>query len=126
MQNYEIFDLLETIYDSNFLDSIELIMIKESEYKKSNFFKKTKIPLGSLYEKYFLYKNSKYGIDEKISNFLNDVDEDRIVSFLESIISKLISSEQSKEIFNNIIEMLDTKDLEEMAKEFKNTIEKIK
>jgi predicted transcriptional regulator len=53
MNTTEIYDLLDTIYEANFLESIEIIIQEEPQYKKSEFYKKTKVPLSTLSDKYF-------------------------------------------------------------------------
>jgi hypothetical protein len=53
MNTTEIYYFLETVYDANFLEAIEIIVEEEPKYKKSEFYKKTKVPLLTLCEKYF-------------------------------------------------------------------------
>ena len=43
----------------DFLGSIELIHSKEKEYKKSEIFKKTSIPLMILYKEFYMWQKSQ-------------------------------------------------------------------
>jgi hypothetical protein len=76
MTQIELQQLLDNIYELSFLESILLIQEKDSLYKKSDFFKQTKIPLVNLYEKYFIYMNSKYSIEDKLNDFITKIDID--------------------------------------------------
>jgi predicted transcriptional regulator len=78
MNEIRLLEVLEKIYSLSFLESILEIQKEEANYKKSNFFKQTKIPLSTLYEKFFIYKNSRYGFDQKINDFITNIDVNKL------------------------------------------------
>lgn len=78
MNQIEILTLLEEIYELPFLESILKIQENSIDYKKTEYFKITKIPLSDLYEKYFFYRNSKYSFDEKMNEFITNIDIDQL------------------------------------------------
>jgi hypothetical protein len=79
MDNLELQMLLDELYTESFLESIEMIYEKESEYKKSSFYKQTKIPLIQLYEKYFQYRMLNYSMQEKFNDFIKEIDAKQII-----------------------------------------------
>jgi hypothetical protein len=74
MDNLTLQILLDDLYNESFLNSIEIIYEKELEYKKSSFYKQTKIPLIQLYEKYFQYRTLQYSMQEKLNDFIKRID----------------------------------------------------
>jgi hypothetical protein len=79
MDNLELQILLDELYTESFLDSIQIIYEKESEYKKSSFYKQTKITLIQLYEKYFQYRMLNYSMQEKFNDFIKEIDAKQII-----------------------------------------------
>jgi transcriptional/translational regulatory protein YebC/TACO1 len=126
MNKTEIYDLLDTIYEANFLDSIEIITEEESKYKKSEFYKQTKVPLATLCEKYFHWRNSENSIKDELLSFVYNLDEDAVVKTLTNLIKKLESSEDVQRIVEAIAESLDPKDLKNLSEEFQETVSKLK
>jgi len=107
MTKIEIQALLDKAKDSSFLNSIELLMMNESNYKKSDFYKQTRIPLLSLYEKYFVYHESKYSISEKINEFLYDFDNDELADKIVDTFEKLQKNERIIKFVSKVLEQFD-------------------
>lgn len=107
MTKIEIQQLLEEAKDKNFLSSIELLTINESNYKKSDFYKQTRIPLLSLYEKYFVYHESKYSVSEKINQFLYDFDNDELADKIVDTFEKLQKNERIIKFISKVLEKFD-------------------
>lgn len=126
MNIIELQELLEQVYRQDFLESIELIIEKEPLYKKSDFYKNTKIPLSTLYEKYFIYMNSKYSIEEKINDFITKIDIDKLADVSVGWIEKLEESDKFNKILNLILERFDLSKLEKSQKEFESIVSEIK
>jgi predicted transcriptional regulator len=126
MTEIELQELLEELYNETFLDSIKLIYEKEISYKKSDFFKATKIPLSTLYEKYFIYMNSKYSIEDKLNDFITKIDTDKLTDISLDWIEKLEDNDKFNKIINIILEKFDLSKLQEGQKEIESIISDIK
>lgn len=114
MNNFDIQLLLDEIRERNFLNSIELIYKKNPEYKKSDFYKNTRIPLEILYEKYFHFYNANYSLTEKMEAFIEGVNPDTLSNIIISTLEKLESNENFKE---KIIKILENFNIEELMKQ---------
>lgn len=126
MNNIELQELLEKIYREDFLESIELIIEKEPFYKKSDFYKSTRIPLSTLYEKYFIYANSKYSFEDKMNDFITKIDTDKLVDLSTEWIEKLEGNDKFNKILNLILEKFDLTKLQKDQKEIESIISEIK
>ncbi len=126
MNTTEIYYFLETVYDANFLEAIEIIVEEEPKYKKSEFYKKTKVPLLTLCEKYFYWRKNENSLRDELMSFVYNLDEDTVVKTLTNLIKKLESSEDVQRIISMIAESLDPNDLKDISEEFKQTVNKLK
>jgi hypothetical protein len=79
MNNLDIQSLLNELYDKPFLELIEALSQKESEYKKTSFYKQTKIPLALLFEKYLQHKTLQYSLKEQVKDFIEEVDFENVL-----------------------------------------------
>jgi ubiquinone biosynthesis protein Coq4 len=129
MTKIQLQQLLEKAYNSHFLESIEILIEKETEYKKSDFFKQTKISLFVLYEKFFAYQESKYSLSNKIDEFINDIDTDKLSELLVEALDKISTNERLKEMISKFLENFDldklignSEELQAVLKDFKNKI----
>ena len=122
MTKLEIQLLLEQAYESTFLDSIELLKNKNKDYKKSNFYKETRIPLAQLYQSFFAYQKTNMDIADKINHYLNNIDTDIIVNKM----TDFIENDKVKEIINVIIEKFDFEKLMEASEELNKSIQNLK
>lgn len=94
MDNKKLIEKLDQIMEKeNFCDMIEELLAFKKEYKKTKFYKITKIPL----QKFFtMYKQFK-GIDlKKIFNSANDSFKDLKGSEFLRIVQEIIDENQSK------------------------------
>ena len=126
MNELELLELLENLYKMSFLDSIKEIQEKELLYKKSDFFKSTKIPLTTLYEKFFIYTNSRYSFEEKLNEFIIKLDVDRLTDLAVDWIEKLEQNEKFSQILQKIIEKFDLKEIKEAQEDIANFVSDVK
>jgi hypothetical protein len=123
MKQYEINVMLEEAYEKEFLDMILFLKKEEKEYKTSEFYKETKIPLMELYKNYFEYKKSQENFIEK---YIKDLNEDLIEEKISLIIDKLENNELIKEKLNQFLGTFNLEQLvqesEELFKNLKNEI----
>jgi len=126
MTKLEIQLLLDEAKDSDFLNSIEILDEKQSEYKKSDFFKKTRIPLLSLYEKYFAYYESQYSITKKINEFIYELDKEELANLLVGVVEKLNDNNRFKEIVSKALEQFDINALIANNEDFKKAVSDLK
>jgi len=103
MTKLQIQQLLEKAYSSHFLNSIELLVEKESEYKKSDFFKQTKIQLFTLYEKFFVYQESKYSLSNKIDEFINDIDTEKLELLVVDLLERINKNSRIGELMAQLL-----------------------
>ena len=114
MNNVDLYLLLDDIYRSNFLEAIEIIIEKTPEYKKSEFFKKTKVPLEVLYEKYFHFLTVNYSFEEKLEQFIEGIDSEKLA---ETVVKVITSLENNKDFMKKIEKFLETFNVEEIQKQ---------
>lgn len=126
MTNIEIQRILDAAYDLSFLGSIEHLKKYEVDYKKSEFYKENRIPLNVLYEKYFLYKNSRYGIEEKFNDFFERLDLDKLANLFLDWLEKLENTERINQILSNIIEKFDLDYIKNNNQELKKLLNEFK
>ena len=125
MTNIQLQELLEEAYESTFLQSIELLMKNEKDYKQSNFFKQTKIPLTILYEKFFQYKKSSMPLFDEIAKAISNLDVDVLVNKLEEFIVKAEEKERIVDTLNQIIENFNYEALIKQGEEVMKNFNKI-
>lgn len=126
MTQIELQQLLDNIYELSFLESILLIQEKDSLYKKSDFFKQTKIPLVNLYEKYFIYMNSKYSIEDKLNDFITKIDIDILTNLSLEWIDRLQNNEKFQDLVKITLEKFDFSKLKEEQEKIEGIISDIK
>jgi ABC-type amino acid transport substrate-binding protein len=116
MNKLEIFKLLEEAYDEAFLDSILLIGENKKEYKKSDFYKTTRIPFLQLYKMYYEKRKADYGIVEQFDFWLRNLNEDTLEQKIAGVLKKLKEDEDLKEIFDSFSLEGAEKEREELEK----------
>lgn len=122
MNKIEIFALLEEVYQESFLDSILTLKENEKEYKKSEFYKTTRIPLIKLYESYYSYKKANYGLIDQLDAWLENIDE----SIIEEKLLNLINSLKSNEVVQDLMKSFSLEGLKEQEAELEKTFEELK
>lgn len=118
--------ILDEAYQKSFLDKIEFLTEKDKEYKRSDFFKFTKIPLLTLYEKFDMYKTRKTGLADEFAEFIAQIDTEQVT---EKIAEFIESAEQNKKIvetLNDIIENFNYQKIIDVAAEVQEELNKLK
>jgi hypothetical protein len=126
MDNLELQLILEDAYKKTFLDKIEFLVEHDREYKKSEFFKLTKIPLLTLYEKFDQYKTKSITIVDEFIEFIQSIDTDMVA---EKVADFITSAEQNKKIvdtINDIIENFNYEKITKIAAEVQEELNKLK
>lgn len=123
MTNNEILALLERAHEETFLTSIETLTSAQMEYKKSNFYKLTKIPIFTLYEKYGKYLEGYKTITDEINKGIENLDIDSIIEKLNFFIEKIEKDENISKVLEKITDFFNS---EQMEKYVKNIEEKFK
>ncbi len=125
MTQLEILDLLEQTMELSFLDSILVLKKTEKEYNSSDFYKTTRIPLLELYKNYFEYYQSRYGLEDKINELVNSLDENLVSDKIEKIVTKVMQSpfalallEKVKKEFNLESLLDNSEELKQLLKDF--------
>lgn len=114
MNNVDLYLLLDDIYRSNFLEAIEIIIEKTPEYKKSDFFKKTKLPLEVLYEKYFHFLTVNYSFEEKLEQFIEGIDSERLADTIVKVVQNL---ENNQDFMGKVEKFIETFNIEQIQKQ---------
>lgn len=126
MNKFEVQTILDLAYEKSFLDRIVFLKAQDKYYRKTDFYKKIKISLFTLFENYYKEKI----IEEKISSSLNSFIETLDLSPVEKKIERLIEDlsenntlnmffERIREEFNIDNLLKNTKDLEGIIENFK-------
>ena len=126
MDNLELQMLLDDLYNSSFLDSIEIIYEKESEYKKSSFYKQTKIPLIQLYEKYFQYRMLNYSMQEKFNDFIREIDIKQMIETGLNWLEQLENTERVNQLITKVLENFDLDYIKNNNEELKELLQNFK
>ena len=114
MENKEIVQRIEEISKiPNFCDMLEELAVFNKEYKKTSFFKKTKMPLAKLFESYRLNKLlTLKGIFASLQEGINSLDLSNINNLFDQI------SEQTQMDLAKGAEAIKGLNLEEILKNF--------
>lgn len=129
MTKLEIQLLLEKAAEETFLDAIELITSKEKEYSRSEFYKKCKIPLSILFEKFIGYHallQKQESFSDKINDFIRALDTDAIVNFIEEFIEEAEKRQPIVDLLNELVENFNYEKISEQNKELADIINKLK
>ena len=126
MNNSELQILLEELYEKSFLDLIETIYKKEPEYKKSNFYKQAKIPLNTLFEKYFQHRTTQFSMKEKIEDFIRDINFESLLDSALIWIENQENQERIEKLLIKLLEKFNLNNLGEESEELKAFLEEFK
>jgi IS1 family transposase len=125
MTNLEIQQLLEDAYESTFLGSVELLMERNKEYMRSDFYKNTKVALPDLFQKYFMWKKSQDNTIETLIKSLNQVDVKVLTDKAADFANEIVENEKVKKFIAEVLEKMDYKKLEELSQQLNKTINKV-
>lgn len=126
MDNIQLQLILEEAYQKTFLDKIEFLLGKEKDYKKSDFFKYTKITLVDLYQKFEVYKSRSRNLADELNDFVEGIDIDRIINFIQEFIAKAEENKPIVDTINSIIENFNYEKISEIATQVQEELSKIK
>ena len=125
MDNKQIQAVLEEAFKKEFLEQIEFIFDNERLYKQGAFFKKTKIPLITLYEKYYLTQ-SKERLSQDIIDIIMNFDTEYLIIKLEQFFEGLEDSEKIEEILDRIMAFFGTAELSDYKEKITEVMKKLK
>lgn len=126
MTKFELQELLQEASKMDFLGSIELIHSKEKEYKKSEIFKKTSIPLMVLYKEFYMWQKSQTNFFDLFQEFITDFDFEKVSNRILELLNYLNEKPELIEKFNKILENFDIKNIEEYAKKLEKEVSVLK
>lgn len=126
MTNIELMALLEEAFEKSFLDAIEFLFEKSKDYKRSNFFKSTHIPLEVLFEKYFAWQKASYNMVDDLFESIMSVDTNRLIEKISDIVEKASQDGKISEFFTKLLEQFDPEVLEKYSQEFDKTVQSLK
>ena len=126
MTNIELVALLEQAYEKTFLDAIEFLFEQSNEYKRSKFYKTTRIPLEILFEKYFTWQKASYNMVDDLFESIMSVDTNRLVEKISDIVEKASQDGKISEFFTKLLEQFDPEVLEKYSQEFDKTVQSLK
>lgn len=129
--------LLEEIYELPFLVKIERIYEEDKIYKKSDFYKKYKIPFITLYEKFEMYQRSNRDLKEELQTWINeiieklvstvkDADTGVLVNKIEEFIDAADGSETIVGLIKDLLESFDIERIQKLADEFQEEVKDLK
>ena len=122
----EIQTLLDNLAEKSFLESILEIKKNEQDYKKSDFFKNTKMPLAVLYEKYLQSVFFKTDKVEDIALAIENMDVSRFAEKLSELIDKALDQDNLKERIEGFQKGFDIEELVKQNSELEEAINKLK
>ena len=79
-----------------------------------------------LYEKFFVYQESRYSLSNKIDEFVNDIDTDKLAEVIFNSIDKLSKNPKIIEMIESILNNFDIAKLLESNEEFKRIVSEFK
>jgi hypothetical protein len=126
MDNIQLQQILQKAYEETFLSRMELLVESDKEYKKSDFFKNTKISLFDLYNQYETYLANKNMIIDEFNAFIEKLDTEIVVQKISEFLTDIEKDKKIVEILNDIIEYFSTEKVSEYATMIQEAIDKIK
>jgi hypothetical protein len=126
MDNIQLQQILQKAYEETFLSRMELLVDSDKDYKKSEFFKNTKISLFDLYNQYETYLANKNMIIDEFNAFIEKLDTEIVVEKLSEFLTDIEKDKKIVDILNDIIEYFSTEKVSEYATMIQEAIDKIK
>lgn len=126
MDNILLQQILQKAYNETFLSRMELLIETDKDYKKSEFFKNTKISLFDLYNQYETYLANKNMIIDEFNAFVEELDTEVLVKKLSDFLADIEKDKKIVEILNDIIEYFSTEKVSEYASLIQEAVDKIK
>ena len=126
MDNILLQQILQKAYNETFLSRMELLIETDKDYKKSEFFKNTKISLFDLYNQYETYLANKNMIIDEFNAFVEKLDTEVLVKKVSEFLADIEKDKKIVEILNDIIEYFSTEKVSEYASLIQEAVDKIK
>lgn len=126
MDNILLQQILQKAYNETFLSRMELLVESDKDYRKSEFFKNTKISLFDLYSQYETYLANKNMIIDEFNAFVEKLDTEILVQKLSQFLEDIEKDKKIVEILNDIIEYFSTEKVSEYASLIQEAVDKIK
>lgn len=126
MTKIELRELMEKAYRAQFLDSVELLFESNKDYVKSDYYKKTRIPLTELYKNYVLYRQTQNDLLAQVDRFIMEFNSDIAIEKINEFLIKLDENEKFKSIMNKVIENLNPEKIEVLQKQIEEVIDNFK
>ena len=126
MDELKLIGILKETNEMVFLEKYKNLKKYEKEYKKSDYYKTTRISLLDLYEKYENYYKKEYSIIDKIETFINDIDEEMIKDKILYLLELLNDDERVQELLSSVINKFDVDALLEKAGEVDKIFKSVK
>lgn len=124
MNNKQIESVLEQAIEKGFLEQVEYIFDNEKEYKKSEFFKKTRIPLITLYEKYYMTKSQKRLLKD-LTEVVKEFDIEFLVIKIEQLLEQFKDSEDIQDFFEKVVSFFNPEKLAGLQEQAAEMLKKI-
>lgn len=101
MTNKEILNYFSKVDEKdNFLDKIEMLYTIQDDYKKSDFYKKIKLPIIDLYEKYSMDRNlNLQGLFASVQKEINKLDLSHLMDLINQVGD--VFGEENKQVLSN-------------------------
>jgi hypothetical protein len=126
MDNIQLQLVLQRAYDKSFLDKIEFLIEQEKEYKRSEFFKLSRIPLLTLYEKFDQYTRSRELVVDQFNAFVEGIDSEGVVKKLGDILEKIEEEKRIVDILNDLVENFNVEKVSEYATQIQEAAKSLK
>lgn len=117
---------LDDLSELSFLSAILEINKKEKQYKNSEFFKQTRIPLLSLYEKYLQYVTLSKDRIEEIALAIESLDLNRFSDKLAELVLKTLDKETIQKRIEEFSKDFNLEELLEQNEELEEIVNKLK
>jgi len=125
MDNIQLQLILDEAYKKTFLDTIEFLIEHDKDYKKSEFFKNSKISILELYKNFELYKNSKTAIVDEFNDFIEGINTDIIINKIKEFINNIEDDQTLVEKLNEFIDNFNIEKVGEYATQIKEELNKV-
>ena len=126
MTKRDIERILEVASVKGFLDRIEYLAENDKEYKKSDFYKSTRINLMVLYEKYYYFINSQATVLEQITEVVQNFDMGIVFVKVEEFLQWIVDNDKVNEFVNKIYDKFDPSVLEGFKDQLSEMGDKLK
>ena len=118
MTDLDINVFLEGLLNEPYLEILVKLKKKEKEYKKSDFYKLTKINIFELYKNYYVLYQQRYGLMNKITEIIESINEEALANKIESLIKT--------DVLQDLLSKFDVDKILNESEDFKKTLRSLK